>query len=101
MGGAIYWDVPSLGAVCGLGHRSDPPCAQHPNVSSNGGHSGGVFLLRGSQPQRFRRLVGLLRSRSYRARNPVEGLCLGHAPGPAPCFCVNGSRGRGIKNRPV
>jgi hypothetical protein len=26
---------------------------------------------------------------------------LGHAPGPAPCFCVNGSRGRGIKNRSV
>ena len=25
------------------------------------------------QPLRFRRLVGLLRSRSYRARNPVDG----------------------------
>jgi hypothetical protein len=37
-----------------------------------------------------------------RNRNPVDGLCLGHAPaGPAPCFCVNGSRGRGIKNRSV
>ena len=70
-------------------------------ISSNGGHSEGVFLLRGRQPLRFRRLVGLLRSRSYRARNPVEGLCLGHAPGPAPCFCVNGSRGRAIKNRSV
>ena len=70
-------------------------------ISSNGGHSEGVFLLRGRQPLRFRRLVGLLRSRSYRARNPVEGLCLGHAPGPAPCFCVNGSRGRGTKNRSV
>jgi hypothetical protein len=32
---------------------------------------------------------------------PVEGLCLGYAPGPAPCFCVNGSRGRGTKNRSV
>ena len=70
-------------------------------ISSNGGHSEGVFLLHGRQPLRFRRLVGLLRSRSYRARNPVEGLCLGHAPGPAPCFCVNGSRGGAIKNRSV
>jgi hypothetical protein len=48
-------------------------------ISSNGGHSEGVFLLRGRQPLRFRRLVELLRSRSYRARNPVDGLCLGHA----------------------
>ena len=51
-------------------------------ILPNGGHSEGVFLLRGRQPLRFRRLVGLLRSRSYRARNPVEGLCLGHAPRP-------------------
>jgi hypothetical protein len=28
-------------------------------------------------------------------------LAMGHAPGPAPCFCVNGSRGRAIKNRSV
>jgi hypothetical protein len=35
-------------------------------ISSNGGHSEGAFLLRGRQPLRFRRLVGLLRSRSYR-----------------------------------
>jgi hypothetical protein len=62
---------------------------------------GRFFLLRGRQPLRFRRLVGLLRSRSCRARNPVNGLCLGHAPGPAPCFCVNGSRGGGTKSRSV
>jgi hypothetical protein len=68
-------------------------------ISPNGGHSEGVFLLRGRQPLRFRRLVGLLRSR-YRARNPVDGLCLGHA-GPAPCFGVNGSRAGGTKNRSV
>jgi hypothetical protein len=47
-----------------LGQRSDPPCTQHPNMrgseclSPNGGHSEGVFLLRGRQPLRFRRLVG-------------------------------------------
>jgi hypothetical protein len=71
-------------------------------ISSNGGHSEGVFLLRGRQPLRFRRLVELLRSRSYRARNPVGGLCLvGQAPVPAPCFGVNGSTGGGIKNRSV
>jgi hypothetical protein len=71
-------------------------------ILPNGGHPEGVFLLRGRQPlARFRRLVGLLRSRSYRARNPVDGLCLGHAPGPAPCFGVNGSRGRCTKNRSV
>jgi hypothetical protein len=71
-------------------------------ISPNGGHSEGVFLLCGRQPLRFRRLVGLMRSRSYRARSSVSGLCLGHAaPGPAPCFGVNGSRGRGIKNRSV
>jgi hypothetical protein len=69
-------------------------------ISSNGGHSEGVYLLRGRQPLRFRRLVGSWRSRSYsRARNPVDGLCLGHAPGPAPCFGVNGSRAGGTKNR--
>jgi hypothetical protein len=51
-------------------------------ILPNGGHLEGVFfLLRGRQPLRFRRLVGLLRSRSYRARNPVDGRCLGHAPG--------------------
>jgi hypothetical protein len=66
-------------------------------VSPNGGHSPRAFfysVATGRQPLRFRRLVGLLRSRScYRARNPVNGLCSGHAPGPAPCFGVNGSRG--------
>jgi hypothetical protein len=33
-------------------------------ISSNDGHSEDGFLLRGRQPLRFRRLVGLLRSRS-------------------------------------
>jgi hypothetical protein len=75
------------------GPQERPPMRIRPKdeekcISSNGGHSEGVFLLRGRQPLRFRRLVGLLRSRSYRARNPVYGLCLGHAPGPAPCFGV-------------
>jgi hypothetical protein len=70
-------------------------------ISPNGGHSKGVCLLRGRQPLRFRRLVGLLRSRSYRARNPVNGLCLGHASGPAPCFGANGSRAGCTKNRSV
>ena len=95
-----------LGDGRGLGHRSDPPCTQHPNMGVNAfrrmaGTPRAFFLLRGRQPLRFRRLVGLLRSRSYRARNPVDGLCLGHAPGPAPCFCVDGSRGGGTKNRSV
>jgi hypothetical protein len=90
----------------GAGPQERPPMCTTPKYegkcfSSNGGHSEGVFLLRGRQPLRFRRLVGLLSSRSYRARNPVEGLCLEHAPGPALWFCVNGSRGRAIKNRSV
>jgi hypothetical protein len=73
-----------LGIARGLGHRSAPPMRTTPKyegkcVLRNGGHSEGVFLLRGRQPLRFRRLVGLLRSRSYTARNPVNGLCLGHA----------------------
>jgi hypothetical protein len=63
----------------GAGPQERPPMRTTPKyegycISPNGGHPEGVFLLRGCQPLRFWRLVGLLRSRSYRARNPVNGL---------------------------
>jgi hypothetical protein len=45
------------------GPQERPPMCTTPQsegkcISSNGGHSEGVFLLRGRQPLRFRRLVG-------------------------------------------
>jgi hypothetical protein len=47
-------------------------------ISPDGGHPEGVFLLRGRQPLRFRRLVGLLRSRSCRqGAKPCEWALLG------------------------
>jgi hypothetical protein len=50
-------------------------------ISSNGGHSEGVFLLRGRQPLRFRRLVGLLRSRFLQGAKPRGGALLGACTG--------------------
>jgi hypothetical protein len=68
----------------GAGPQERPPMRTTPKnegycISPNGGHPEGVFLLRGRQPLCFRWLVGLLRSRSYRAiptqlgnREPVD-----------------------------
>jgi hypothetical protein len=100
----------TVGDCVGAGPQERPPCTHRLNMRES------AFRRMAGTPRAFFYSVAASRCAfggwwGYCAAAPTgretpriaNGLlrpCLGHAPGPAPCFGVNGSRGRNIKIGP-